>query len=126
MIPLAFSCRETGLENAAEGRFWKIAGGLLIYLAMTAPQIDGHVEVPGHEKTITTLEKIIAAYRTASFDLSGKYNFDQKRQNAAVSEILALSQFYTRYDAIQMLGRVINSPRRPAPASPPRSKPKSP
>ena len=68
---------------------------------MTGRSIYGHVEVPGHEKTITTLEKIVAAYRTASFDSSGKYNFDQKRQDAAVSDILALSQFYTRYDAIQ-------------------------
>jgi hypothetical protein len=93
---------------------------------MSGRSIDGHIEVPGHEKTIATLEKIIAAYRTASFDSGGKFNFDPKRQDAAVSEILALSQFYTRYDAIQMLGRVINSPRRPAPASPPRSKPKSP
>jgi hypothetical protein len=74
---------------------------------MTENRIDGHIEVPGHEKTMPTLEKIVAAYRKASFDSNGRYNFDQKRQDAAIKEIMEVNQFYTRYDAIQMLGKAI-------------------
>ena len=90
-------------------------------------KMGGSVVVPGHERTITTLGNIVAEYRAACFDSSGKYSFDQKRQDAAVTNIMALSQFYTHSDAIQMLGRAVTSPPRPAPASkPPRSKPKPP
>jgi hypothetical protein len=40
--------------------------------------IGGGVEIPGHEKTITPLQEIVAEYRTASFDSSGKYNFSRR------------------------------------------------
>src|SRR5271169_2938619 len=71
--------------------------------------VGGEVVVPGHEKTLAPLQKIAAAYREASFDSSGKYSFSQQRQDAAVVEIRALSQFYTHSDAVQMLGRAVSS-----------------
>jgi hypothetical protein len=85
----------------------------------------GHVGIPGHEKTIAPLRKIVAEYRTASFDSSGKYNFSQQRQDEAVKKITDLVQFYSRGDAIKMLGRSVASAQRPATTSkPPRRAPK--
>ena len=81
--------------------------------------IGGNVLVPGHEKTITPLQKIVAEYQTASFDASGKYNFDQKRQDAAITAIMAISQFYSKSDALQMLGRAVSSAPRLTPSSKP-------
>ena len=89
--------------------------------------IGGHVEIPGHEKTLNPLQKIVAEYRSASFNSNGKYSFDQKRQEAAINAIMALSQFYSARDALQMLGRAVTSAPRPATTSkPPRTAPKSP
>ena len=89
--------------------------------------IGGEVVVPGHEKTITTLKKIVAVYRAAGFDPNGKYNFDQKRQDAAIGEIMKLSQFYTASDALQFLGKAVSSPPRPTPPTKQlRSSPKPP
>ena len=90
--------------------------------------IGGEVSVPGHEKTITPLQKIVAAYRAASFDSSGKYNFDQSRQDTAVTAIMSISQFYSKSDALQMLGRAVSSASRPTSPSkkPPHSAPKTP
>lgn len=90
-------------------------------------KIGGTIEIPGHEKTIGTLEKIVAEYQAASFDSVGKYNFSKTRQDAAITPIMELSQFYTRGDAIQMLSRAVTSPPRPArPPKKPRSSPKPP
>jgi hypothetical protein len=87
--------------------------------------LGGGVGIPGHEKTITPLQKIVAEYRTASFDSNGKYNFSQQRQDEAVKKITYLSQFYSRGDAIKMLGRAVASAQRPATTSkPPRRAPK--
>jgi hypothetical protein len=86
------------------------------------------VLIPGHEKTITPLQKIAAAYRAASFDSSGKYNFDQSRQDTAITAIMSISQFYSKSDALQMLGRAVSSASRPTSPSkkPPHSAPKTP
>ena len=78
-------------------------------------QIGGEVTIPGHEKTIDRLQEIVSGYRVECFDSNGKYNFNQNRQDAAVDQIMGLSQFYTRSDALKMLGGAVSSPPQPTP-----------
>src|SRR4051794_17773529 len=79
-------------------------------------KMNGEVSIPGHEKTITPLQAIVAEYRATSFDSNGKYNFDQTRHDTAIRAIMSLSQFYSKSDALQMLGRAVSSAPRPMPS----------
>jgi len=79
-------------------------------------KMSGEVSIPGHEKTITPLQAIVAEYRTTSFDSNGKYTFDQTRHDTAIRAIMGLSQFYSKSDALQMLGRAVSSAPRPMPS----------
>jgi hypothetical protein len=97
------------------------------FMNTSKPQIGGEVTVPGHEKTINRLQAIISGYRMGCFDSNGKYNFNQNRQDVAVDQIMGLSQFYTRSNALKMLGGAVSSPPQPTPpAKKPRGNQKSP
>ena len=82
-------------------------------------KMSGEVLIPGYEKTITPLQAIVSEYRAASFDSNGKYNFDQTRHDTAIGAIMGLSQFYSKNDALQMLGRAVSPAPRPTPSSKP-------
>ena len=82
-------------------------------------KMSGEVLIPGYEKTITPLQAIVSEYRAASFDSNGKYNFDQTRHDTAIRAIMSLSQFYSKSDALQMLGRAVSPAPRPTPSSKP-------
>ena len=50
----------------------------------------GDIEIPGHEKTQGTLSGIVDEYRKASY-ATGKYDFNQSRQDIAIEKIMELS-----------------------------------